>query len=139
LDLNTGEGIKRLRSLALGGERLLIAVAAASLLIQVMDVLPFAVIQLLITESIAIELVEECLNALLHIHRFLLWLMLDQRRDAGLERLQSLPAPGLQKMPAAFETFLPLQQSGRADPVLQAPEGASVVTSVHCSRAEADR
>ena len=69
LGAGQSEGIKRLRHrVPSGGEGLLIAEAAASLLIQVMDVLPFAVIQLLITESIAIELIEESLNALLHIH-----------------------------------------------------------------------
>ena len=92
-----------------------VAITSATLLIQMQDVAAFAVVQLLEPQGFGIEIIKHGLNALLHVHalRLLLFtLLIDQEGDAALERLKTLPGPGLKQVPTALVTFLALEHGG---------------------------
>ena len=100
------------------------AEATATLLVEMQDVLPLGVIQLLIAQGIAVEVIKQGLDAHLHIDAGLRIgrariRLINQHGNAGLQRLQPLTSPGLEQVAAALETLLTLQQRGGATQLLQ--------------------
>ena len=79
------------------------------------NVFSLGVVQLLVAQGIAVEVVKQCLNTDLHVGPGI-WIvcrgggLIDQHSDARFKGLKPLSSPGLEQMSAAFKTFLTFQQ-----------------------------
>ena len=100
-----------------------IGITGATLLIEVGDVFPLAVVELLEAQSVGIEVFKQGVDALLHIDvgqcLRLILLLGDQRCDATFKRLQALPTPGFKQMPTTLQTFLTFENGSCAAQLLQ--------------------
>ena len=97
----------------------MITESATALLIEMVDVLPFGVIELLITKGITVELIKQALNALFHINRSIPWRLIDQGGNTGFQSLQTLSAPGFKQVTATLQTFLTFKQGCGAPQLLK--------------------